>query len=82
MPEIAQPPPSALSLSSVLRALFKHKRKILLLTLLGLLGAVAVYFFYPPEYVSQAKLLVRYVVERSGVDPTIDTTARNSQDER
>ncbi len=74
MPEIAQPQPSALSFSSVLRALFKHKRMILLLTLLGLLSAVAVFFFYPPEYVSQAKLLVRYVVERSGVDPTIDTT--------
>ncbi len=80
MPEIAQPPPSALSFSSVLRALFKHNRMILVLTLLGLLSAVAVYFFYPPEYVSQAKLLVRYVVERSGVDPTIDTTgARNAQ---
>ena len=61
MPEIAQPPPSALSFSSVLRALFKHKRMILLLTLLGLLSAVAAFFFYPPEYVSQAKLLVRYV---------------------
>ena len=74
MPEIAQPPASALSFSSVLRALFKHKRMILVMTLLGLLSAVAVYFFYPPEYVSQAKLLVRYVVERSGIDPTIDTT--------
>ncbi|MGB8340307.1 MAG: Wzz/FepE/Etk N-terminal domain-containing protein [Chthoniobacterales bacterium] len=79
MPEIAQPPPSALSFSGVLRALFKHKRMVLLLTALGLLGAVAVYFFYPPEYVSQAKLLVRYVIERSGVDPSIDTTVRNSQ---
>ncbi len=79
MPEIAQPQPSVLSFSGVLRALFKHKRLILVLTLLGLLSAVAVYFFYPPEYVSEAKLLVRYIVERSGVDPTIDTTARNSQ---
>ena len=80
MSEIDQLQPSALSFSSVLRALFKHKRLILLLTLLGLLGAVAVYFFYPPEYVSQAKLLVRYVIERSGVDPTIDTAAaRNAQ---
>ena len=79
MPEIAQPQPAALSFSGVLRALFKHKRMVLLLTAFGLLGAVAVYFFYPPQYVSQAKLLVRYVIERSGVDPSIDTTVRNSQ---
>jgi polysaccharide biosynthesis transport protein len=74
MPENPMPQPSALSFSSVLRALFKHKGKILLLTLLGLLSAAAVFFFYPPAYLSYAKLLVRYVVERSGVDPTMDTT--------
>ena len=83
MPEIAHQP-SALSVSGILRALFKHKRKILILTLIGLLGAAAVFFFYPPAYASQAKLLVRYVIERSGVDPSIDTAttgggSRNAQ---
>ncbi|HEY2799633.1 MAG TPA: Wzz/FepE/Etk N-terminal domain-containing protein, partial [Chthoniobacterales bacterium] len=71
---IAQSHPSVFNFSNILRALFKHKGKILLLTLLGLLAAAGVYFFYPPVYVSQAKLLVRYVIERSGVDPTIDST--------
>ena len=79
-PTAAPPHSSAFNLSNILRALFKHKGKILLFTLLGLLGAAAVYFFYPPVYVSQAKLLVRYVVERSGVDPSVDSTgARDIQ---
>ncbi len=36
---------------------------------MGLIAAAAVYFLYPPVYESQAKLLVRYVLERSAVDP-------------
>jgi uncharacterized protein involved in exopolysaccharide biosynthesis/Mrp family chromosome partitioning ATPase len=64
---------SGLSRSDVLSALFKHKKKIALCAALGFLGSAAVYFFYPPVYESQAKLLVRYVLERSGVDP-IDGT--------
>ena len=44
-----------------------------ILTAIGLLAAAAVYFFYPAHYESQSKLLVRYVLDRSAVDP-IDTT--------
>ena len=36
---------------------------------LGIIAAAAVYFIYPPSYQSEAKLLVRYVLERSAVDP-------------
>jgi len=59
---------SSLSKSDILYALFKHKRKILFGTIVGLVAAVAVYFFYPSVYESDAKLLVRYLVERSTVD--------------
>jgi polysaccharide biosynthesis transport protein len=62
---------SSVSRNDILFALFKHKKKILIGTIAGLAGAVAVYFFYPPVYESQAKLLVRYLVERSTVD-TVD----------
>src|ERR1700694_1342277 len=62
---------SGLNKNDILFALFKHKGKIILCTIAGLIGAVAVYFFYPPDYESQAKLLVRYLIERSAVD-TID----------
>ena len=40
---------------------------------LGLLAAIGVFLFYPMVYVTEAKLLVRYLVERSTVD-TVDTT--------
>ena len=49
-------------------ALFKHKKKIVLGTLAGLIAAVGVFFFFPVVYESDAKLLVRYLVERSSVD--------------
>ena len=58
-----------LNRNDVLIALFKHKKKIVVAAALGLLAAGAVHHYYPPVYQSQAKLLVRYVVERSSVDP-------------
>src|SRR5204863_5508405 len=36
---------------------------------LGIIAAAAVYFLYPHSYESQAKLLVRYVTDKSAVDP-------------
>lgn len=63
-----RPEPSGLGLHDILFMLFRHKWKILVLTLIGLIGAGAVYFAVPPAYESEAKLLVRYVMERSAVD--------------
>jgi polysaccharide biosynthesis transport protein len=63
-----RPEPSGLGVHDILFMLFRHKWKILILTLIGLLGAGAVYFAAPPAYQSEAKLLVRYVMERSAVD--------------
>jgi uncharacterized protein involved in exopolysaccharide biosynthesis/Mrp family chromosome partitioning ATPase len=60
--------PSGVHLSDVLFALFKRKWTIIFCALLGIIAAAAVYFFYPPVYASDAKLLVRYVLERSAVD--------------
>jgi uncharacterized protein involved in exopolysaccharide biosynthesis/Mrp family chromosome partitioning ATPase len=60
---------SGLKLSDILFALFKRKRTIMLCAAVGIIAAAAFYFFYPPVYESQAKLLVRYVLERSAVDP-------------
>src|SRR4030095_6942217 len=64
---------SSIHLSDILFALFKRKRTIILWALLGIIAAATYYFLFPPVYESQAKLLVRYVVERSAVDP-IDGT--------
>src|ERR1700746_2283046 len=63
-----QPVPSGFDLSDILFVLFRHKWKIIFCGLVGLIAASAVYFLVPPAYESQAKLLVRYVMERSAVD--------------
>jgi polysaccharide biosynthesis transport protein len=63
------PQHSSLNRNDIVFALFKHKKKIVLAALVGFVAAGAVYFLYPPVYQSRAKLLVRYVVERSSVDP-------------
>lgn len=60
---------SAVKLSDILFALFKRKRTIIVCAAVGIIAAAALYFLFPPSYESQAKLLVRYVTERSAVDP-------------
>src|SRR5713101_2151067 len=61
---------SGMNLSDILFALFKRKRTIMLCAAVGIISAAAFYFFYPPVYESQAKLLVRYVLERSSIEST------------
>src|SRR5881394_3687422 len=60
---------SGVKLGDILFALFKRKRTIIVSAIVSILAAAAVYFLFPPCYQSQAKLLVRYVTERSAVDP-------------
>src|SRR6266550_7420346 len=66
---------SGLNLSAILFVLFKRKRTIMICAAVGIIAAAAVYFLYPPVYESQAKLLVRYVLERSAVDSIEGTSA-------
>jgi uncharacterized protein involved in exopolysaccharide biosynthesis len=61
--------PSGAKLGDILFALFKRKRTIGICATVGIIAAAAVYFLYPPSYQSQSKLLVRYVTERSAIDP-------------
>ena len=63
------PQPSGLNMNAILFALFRRKWTVLLCAALGIAAAAAFYFLNPPTYESQAKLLVRYVTERSAVDP-------------
>jgi uncharacterized protein involved in exopolysaccharide biosynthesis/Mrp family chromosome partitioning ATPase len=84
MAEIRREPQhhSGIHLSDILFALFKRKWTIILCALLGIIAAAAFYFLYPPVYESDAKLLVRYVLERSAVDPIDGTklTLQSSND--
>lgn len=70
--ESQESPTPSLGVHDILFVFFKHKRTILICTALGLVAAAVAFFFYPPLYRSQAKLLVRYLVERSAVD-AVDT---------
>src|SRR5438552_8674325 len=79
MPEHrTEPEHSNFNLTYVLIAIFKWKRTILGLTLLGIIAAAGVYFFYPTVYESDARLLVRYVLERSGFDPVDGLSSKSS----
>jgi polysaccharide biosynthesis transport protein len=83
LPAPAQPrqPPvhSGLGVNDILFALFKHKLMILLFAVAGIAAGITAYFWYPPVYESYAKLFVRYVMERSGVDPIDSANAATSE---
>ena len=66
---LRRPGPSAtLTVSDVWYALFRHKWKVLLVWLVGIAAAAGLYLKNKPPYVSEAKLLVRYVVESRTVE--------------
>jgi polysaccharide biosynthesis transport protein len=80
MPEHrTEPEHSNFNLSNILSAIFKWKRTILGFTLGGILAAASLYFFYPKVYESDARLLVRYVLERSGFDPVDGLTGQSGR---
>lgn len=62
-----QEPEPGLSLNDLLFILFRHKRKIIFCTLAGILAAAFFYIQFP-IYQSKAKLIVRYILDRSPVD--------------
>lgn len=54
-------PPATLTPSDIYYVIFKHKWMILGFSAVGLIAAVALVLVSPPPYVSEAKLLIRYV---------------------
>jgi uncharacterized protein involved in exopolysaccharide biosynthesis/Mrp family chromosome partitioning ATPase len=60
---------NSFSAGDIFYALFKHKWKIAVGASVGICAALLVFALYAPVYESNAKLLVRYVVDRSMVDP-------------
>lgn len=64
-----QPQQNGFGLQDILFVMFKHKWKILLCSMLGLTAAAIVFIRQRPSYETDAKMLVRYVIERSAVDP-------------
>src|SRR4029077_8444116 len=61
--------------NDILFIFLRHKWMISVCAVLGIGGAAAFYCLFPPVYESRAKLLVRYVVDRSTVD-NLDSSAK------
>jgi polysaccharide biosynthesis transport protein len=79
-PGLATP---SLTMGDVYYILFRHKWKILLCTLVGILAAGAVLRFFPPAFESEAKLFIRYVIsEGKPTGPTGDDATMKSPDQR
>ena len=80
-----QPQASGLNLADIYYILFRHKWKIVLLSVAGFLAAAGVYFTAAATYTSEAKLFIRYIVESrlpSGIPgdqqiKTLDTGGAN-----
>lgn len=68
MPPDKRQPPSAsgFKVADVYYTLFRHKWKIILCTLMGFGAAAVLYFLRTPPFYSEARLLVRYVIETKG----------------
>jgi len=58
---------SGLQFNDILYILFRRKWYVILPCLIGILAA-ALYYYQFPDYESQAKLIIRYVVERNAMD--------------
>ena len=61
-------PSAGFGIDDILYILFKHKWKIIILSLLGFAASAFIHVNRKPLYQSQAKLLVRYVLNRNTVD--------------
>jgi uncharacterized protein involved in exopolysaccharide biosynthesis len=64
-----------LKFNDILFIFLRRKWLIIVCGLLGIAGGATFYLLFPPVYESRAKLLVRYVVDRSTVD-NIDSSAK------
>src|ERR1700761_1151667 len=67
--------PPAMTPGDIYFILFRHKWKIILLSLAGVVAAAAYWWYYPPPFESEAKLFVRYVLDSRAVN----TDPKNAQ---
>jgi uncharacterized protein involved in exopolysaccharide biosynthesis/Mrp family chromosome partitioning ATPase len=52
-----------MTLGDIYFVLFRHKWKIILFSLAGILAAVGIYLFQPPLYQSEARVLIKYIMD-------------------
>src|SRR5205085_5649721 len=61
------PPPGGLKIGDVYYVLFRHKWKIIVLFVASVIAALGVFMVTPPAYISEAKLIVHYVLESTSL---------------
>src|ERR1039457_3757507 len=67
--------PAGITPGDIYFVVFRHKWKIIILTLLGLAAAAVFYFTGQPLYQSEAKIFIRYVTDSHSLNPS-DTNTR------
>lgn len=77
---VNQPPAQGLSLGDIYYVLFRHKWKILLFSAAGVIAAVVLFLARSPVYYSEAKILVRYVLESRSLTPPASDSQIKSPD--
>jgi len=70
------PPPRGLNIGDIYYCLFRHKWKIMVMSLAGIVAAAVAYLLHPPVYASEARLFVRYVLDSK---PSVEPGTGNSQ---
>jgi uncharacterized protein involved in exopolysaccharide biosynthesis/Mrp family chromosome partitioning ATPase len=63
------PPPGGLTPSDLYYVIFRHKWKIALIFLAAVAAVVVLFFIMPPPCQSEARILIRYVLESKSVSP-------------
>jgi uncharacterized protein involved in exopolysaccharide biosynthesis/Mrp family chromosome partitioning ATPase len=71
-------PSPMISLGDIYFVIFRHKWKILILSVLGIVAGTAYYLLNPPPFQSEAELLVRYVLDSRSPNPTSSNTRETS----
>lgn len=77
-----EPPRSQFRPSDIAYLLFRHKWKIIFSSLAGIAAAAGALILQKPVYISQAKLLIRYVQENRAVGPADTADSIRSPDMR
>jgi len=62
--------PAGISPADIYFVVFRHKWKIIILTLAGMVGAAVFYFTRQPLYQSEAELFIRYVTDARALNPS------------
>jgi uncharacterized protein involved in exopolysaccharide biosynthesis/Mrp family chromosome partitioning ATPase len=74
--------PSSLTAGDIYYVLFRHKWKIIICSLIGLLASGAMYWFDSPSFQSEAKLYIRYVITEGKASGPVASDQTKSPDQR